>query len=94
MAVYQDRRATSCTGNCNNINGNSASIITGAIYFPSQEIWYNGTGNTTATCTMFVAKRVTFTGNSGTSNKFNSLSQCASAGLPSNSTVKMVRLVA
>lgn len=94
MAIYQDRRATSCTGNCNTINGNSASIITGAIYFPSQEIWYNGTGTTTATCTMFVAKRVTFTGNSGTSNKFNSLSQCASAGLPSNSSVKMVRLVA
>ena len=94
MAVYQDRRATSCTGNCDNINGNSNSIITGAIYFPKQEIWYNGTGNTTATCTMFVAKRVTFTGNSGTSNKFNSLSQCAAAGLPSNSTVKMVRLVA
>lgn len=94
MAVMQDRRAASCTGNCNNINGNSGSIITGAIYFPSQEIWYNGTGNTTATCTMFVAKRITFNGNSGTSNKFKSLADCSSAGLPSSSSTKMVRLVA
>lgn len=93
IAIMQDRRATTCTGNCDTINGNSGSIITGAIYFPSQEIWYNGTGTTTATCTMFVAKRVTFSGNSGTSNKFKSLQQCASAGLPANSTVRMVRLV-
>ena len=93
LAIYQDRRAASCTGNCNTINGNSASIITGAIYFPNQEVWYNGTGTTTATCTMFVAKRVTFTGNSGTSNKFKTLADCSSEGLPSNATVRMVRLV-
>lgn len=94
LAIYQDRRATTCTGNCNNINGNSASIIVGGIYFPKQEIWYNGTGSTTAQCTMFVAFRVTFTGNSGTSNKFKSLADCSAEGLPSNSTVRMVRLVA
>lgn len=93
IAIMQDRRAATCTGNCNTINGNSGSIITGAVYFPNQEVWYNGTGNTTATCTMFVAKRVTFTGNSATSNKFKSLQQCASAGLPGSSTVRMVRLV-
>ena len=93
IAIYQDRRAASCTGNCNTINGGSGSIVTGAIYFPSQEIWYNGNGTTTATCTMFVAKRVSFTGNSATSNKFKSLSQCASEGLPQSSTVRMVRLV-
>lgn len=93
IAIMQDRRAATCTGNCNTINGNSGSVITGAVYFPNQEVWYNGTGNTTATCTMFVAKRVTFTGNSGTSNKFKSLQQCASAGLPGSSTVRMVRLV-
>ena len=93
IAIMQDRRAATCTGNCNTINGNSGSVITGAVYFPKQEVWYNGTGNTTATCTMFVAKRVTFTGNSATSNKFKSLQQCASAGLPGSSTVRMVRLV-
>lgn len=93
IAIMQDRRAATCTGNCNTINGHSGSVITGAVYFPSQEIWYNGTGTTTATCTMFVAKRVTFTGNSGVTNKFKSLQQCTAEGLPASSTVRMVRLV-
>lgn len=93
LAIMQDRRASTCTGNCNTINGNSASFITGAIYFPNQEVWYNGTGTTTATCTMFVAKRVTFTGNSGTSNKFKSLADCGAEGLPDDSSIRMVRLV-
>jgi len=93
LAIMQDRRAATCTGNCNTINGNSSSVVTGAVYFPNQEVWYNGTGTTTATCTMFVAKRIMFTGNSGTSNKFKSLADCSSEGLPSNATVRMVRLV-
>jgi Flp pilus assembly protein TadG len=93
IAIYQDRRATDCS-NCNKINGNSASLITGGIYFPKQEIQYNGTGTTDAVCTMFVARRVTFSGNSGTSNKFKKLSDCSSAGLPSSATTRIVRLVA
>lgn len=92
IGIYQDRRATDCS-NCNKINGNSGSIITGAIYFPKQELQYNGTGTTAATCTMFVAKRITFTGNSTTSNKFKKLADCSSEGLPSNSSTRMVRLV-
>lgn len=93
LAIYQDRRANDCS-NCNKVNGNDASIITGGIYFPNQEIQYNGTGTTTATCTMFVAKRITFTGNSGVTNKFKKLADCSSAGLPSNAAIRMVRLVA
>jgi hypothetical protein len=51
-------------------------LITGAIYFPNQELQYNGTGNTAAVCTRFIGKRVTFTGNSGT-NQFKGLDECA-----------------
>ena len=94
IAVYQDRRAVDQSGKPNLINGNSGSLVTGALYFPKQELDYNGTGNTTATCTMFVAYRLNFTGNSSTSNKFKSLSQCASAGLPQSNAIYMVRLVA
>jgi hypothetical protein len=94
IAIYQDRRAAICTGNCNNVNGNSSSIITGAIYTPRQEVYYNGTGTVSATCTMFVSYRVTFNGTSALSNKFQSLSACASAGLPGASASKVVRLVA
>jgi Flp pilus assembly protein TadG len=92
IAVYQDRRAGD-TNPGSKINGNSDSVITGALYFPSQELNYNGTGNTTATCTMFVARRVNFSGNSATTNKFKKLSDCSAEGLPSGGAVRMVRLV-
>jgi Flp pilus assembly protein TadG len=92
IALYQDRRATDCN-NCNKINGNSGSIFTGALYFPARELEYNGTGTAAATCTMFVARRLNFSGNSAVSNKFKKLSDCASVGLPSAATTRMVRLV-
>ena len=80
IAIYQDRRATdSAPGN--KINGNSNSVIQGALYFPNQELSYNGTGNTTAVCTRFVSKRVIFIGNSGVSNKFKSDDVCKDYGL-------------
>ena len=91
VAIYQDRRAADCS-NCNKINGNSSSIITGAIYFPSQELDYNGNGNDVATCTMFIGKRLKFTGTSATSNKFKKLSLCYPTG-PTGATIRMVRLV-
>ena len=93
IAIMQDRRASDCN-NCNKINGNSGSVIQGAIYFPKQELQYNGTGNTVATCTMFVAKRINFSGNSSTSNRFRSLAECAGFGLPSNPSSRLIRLVA
>jgi hypothetical protein len=92
IAIYQDRRAQDCS-NCNLLNGNSNSVITGALYFPSQELQYNGTGNTTAVCTLFVARRIEFTGNSATSNKFKRLADCSAEGLPSGFAYHMVRLV-
>ncbi len=91
VAIYQDRRATDCS-NCNKINGNNASIITGAIYFPSQELDYNGNGTDDATCTLFIARRIKFTGNSSTSNKFKRLSLCYPTG-PTGAAGRMVRLV-
>lgn len=90
LAIYQDRRASDCS-NCNKINGNSSSLITGAIYFPNQELQYNGTGNTAAVCTRFIGKRVTFTGNSGT-NQFKGLDQCT-AYFDDAASQTIVRLV-
>ena len=94
IAIYQDRRAKDSSSAVNKINGNSNSNVTGALYFPNQELQYNGTGNTSATCTMFVARRINFTGNSATSNKFKSLRDCGAAGLPQTNAGRMVRLVA
>jgi hypothetical protein len=89
IAIYQDRRAADCSG-CSKLNGGSASTITGAVYFPSSEIWFNGGTSPTATCTMLVARRVTLTGNSN----FKGLSQCVNEGLPQSTSITMIRLVA
>ena len=94
IAIYQDRRAKDSPSANNLINGNSSSVINGSIYFPNQELIYNGTGNTAAVCTMFIAKRLIFSGDSGTTNKFKKASECSAYALPVVSTQLRVRLVA
>ena len=98
MAIYQDRRAAddAPTGNItasspNKINGNSTNKITGVVYFPNQQVTYNGNGNGTATCTQFVAKRIYWSGNSGTNNFTKN---CDMHGISAIKTGLRVRLVA
>jgi hypothetical protein len=93
IAIYQDRRAQDGPSMVNKINGNSESVITGALYFPNQELQYNGGGNTTATCTLFVSRRIDFSGNSVTLNKFKKTSDCKAAGIPQVEGGRLVRLV-
>ena len=64
IAVFQDRAATDNT-NANRINGNSAVNVEGAIYFPKQEITFNGGGTENMVCTRLVARRLVVTGNAG-----------------------------
>ena len=94
IAIFQDRRAKDTNSANNLINGNSSSVINGSIYFPNQELIYNGTGNTASVCTMFIAKRLIFSGDSGTTNKFKKASECAAYSLPIIQTQLRVRLVA
>ena len=98
MALYQDRRAVdnSPTGNIsanspNKINGNSTNKITGAVYFPNQQLTYNGNGTGSATCTQFVAKRIYWSGNSGINNF---TAKCPGLGIDVIQTSLRVRLVA
>ncbi len=98
MAIYQDRRAVddSPTGNItasspNKINGNSTNKIRGVVYFPNQQLTYNGDGTGTATCTQFVAKRIYWSGNSGTNNFTKN---CDMYGISAITTSVRVRLVA
>ena len=66
IVFYQDRRAPSGT---NTINGNSSMNITGALYFPAQEVEWAGNNSTTgAGCVQIVALAVTFTGNAALGN--------------------------
>ena len=98
MAIYQDRRAvdTAPTGNINasspnRINGNSGAVVRGVIYFPNQQLTYNGNGTGSATCTQFVAKRIYWSGNAGINNF---TANCDMFGISGITTGLRVRLVA
>lgn len=98
MAIYQDRRAVdnSPTGNIsadspNTINGNSTNTIRGVVYFPNQQLTYNGTGTGAATCTQFVAKRIYWSGNSGLNNF---TANCDNFGINAIVAPLKVRLIA
>ncbi len=101
IAIYQDRRATDKTvggGNItssspNKINGNSSQKVIGALYFPNQQLTYNGGGTAAAQCTQFVVRRIVFTGNNKTDvNQFTS--ECADKGIKKVEASARVRLVA
>ena len=99
MAIYQDRRAVddAPTGNItasspNRINGNSTNKVTGVVYFPNQQLTYNGDGTGTAVCTQFVAKRIYWSGNSGMNN-FTAGADCELKGITSITASTRVRLV-
>ena len=100
IAIYQDRRATDKTvggGNItssspNKINGNSSQSVVGALYFPNQQLTYNGGGTAAAQCTQFVVRRIVFTGNNKSDiNQFTS--DCADKGIKDIEAFR-VRLVA
>jgi len=98
MAIYQDRRAvdTAPTGNItasspNKINGNSTNKIRGVLYFPNQQLTYNGSGTGSATCTQFVAKRIYWSGNAGLNNFTKN---CTMYGMQAINAPLRVRLVA
>jgi len=97
IAIYQDRRAVDnaptgqiSSSSPNKINGGSAGAITGVLYFPKQQVTYNGGGSTAAQCTQFVIKRIVFTGNNSTNIK----GACEDEGLTPPPASRRVRLVA
>lgn len=93
IAIYQDRRAVDSGGaSPNKINGNSSSQTIGAIYFPRQELTYNGDGTTAAVCTRFVTRRIIFSGNNTMSNKIEK--DCELYGIDPIEGGRRVRLVA
>ena len=89
IAIYQDRRATTGTsaGSQSNINGNSTSFLQGAMYFPSQQLTFNGTAGMSTSCLQLVARRVSYSGNLNISNT------CPADSGASAFTGKKVRLV-
>ena len=69
IAMFQQR--TTCTGNGNGNGGCPASLtgggtqnVTGAIYFPNNQVNYAGGSSTGSQCTQIVADTINFTGGS------------------------------
>lgn len=74
LAFFQDRNAPA--SGSDSFSGGSTQNITGAIYFPNQNLNFSGGTETGgATCTQLIALTFTFTGNSN----FNS--NCVSTGV-------------
>ena len=82
IAVYQDRRAT---GNTDQINGGSGNVISGVVYFPSDTLWLNGTGEAVSLCSMFVAKNLKFNGGGDIAISSAADAACFGIGLPDTS---------
>ena len=61
------------------------------VYFPNQQVTYNGNGTGSATCTQFVAKRIYWSGSSGMNNFTKN---CDMHGMSAIKTGLRVRLVA
>ncbi len=86
VLFFQDSRAS--TSGVNKLNGGSAMTLTGAVYFPKQQIQFNGDNDSQAnTCTQIIGRTVEFTGNSKIYNN-----GCAEAGIEPIK-VKGIRLV-
>ena len=66
ILMYQDRRASNMATNI--INGNSNSVLQGALYFPRQELQMNGTSGMNTRCLQIVARRVDWRGNNNIEN--------------------------
>jgi Flp pilus assembly protein TadG len=66
ILFYQDRRATTLA--TNRINGNSSSVLQGALYFPQQELQFNGTSGMNTRCIQVVARRIDWRGNARIEN--------------------------
>jgi len=88
IAIYQDRNASQCLSNCNKINGNSSSILQGAIYVPNQQLSFVGTAGMNTNCLQMVALTLEFNGPSAINNT------CPAGSASGAFDGKKVRLVA
>lgn len=87
LMIYRDRRATG-SNQCCTINGNSNSSLSGAFYFPADELTFNGTAGMSVSCIQIVARKLKFTGDSDMTNT------CIPPGGEEKWSLDTVRLIA
>lgn len=79
VLMFQDRNAPA--GGDNKFNGGAAMSLNGALYFPGQQVDFQGNTSNAGGCTRIVADTVTFTGDATLGNA------CAGLGLVSAGAV-------
>ncbi|HKY81862.1 MAG TPA: TadE/TadG family type IV pilus assembly protein [Sphingobium sp.] len=72
ITIYRDSHAAA-SNQCCQINGNSASTLSGAFYFPNDTLTFNGTSGMSLTCFQMVAMRLSFSGNATINNTCDDL---------------------
>lgn len=93
VLLYQDRRAPPSGGSDQNrINGNNDTFLSGAFYFPSQEVQYSGTSSKSGGCVQIIGDTVTIIGDNDTTITAGSDAACEALGLD-GATVSRVVLV-
>ncbi|MEO5375827.1 MAG: pilus assembly protein TadG-related protein [Alphaproteobacteria bacterium] len=87
MLFWQSSSAS--TTGTNTFNGGSSLNLTGALYFPNQQLTFNGGNNTSGSqCTKIVARIIKFSGGSEFENE-----GCEAAGVADITTASTVALV-
>lgn len=71
----------------NRVNGNSSTVLQGAIYFPSQELDFQGNFSGDYACLQVIADKITYTGSASFHNN------CAGTGVKTISTPGDIALV-
>jgi hypothetical protein len=84
LLIYGDRTQPTAT---NTLNGNNSSTMTGAVYFPSQQISFLGNFSGNNGCMQVIADTIYYTGN-GTFN-----TNCPGTGMPPIQTPGTIALV-
>ena len=83
ILFYSDRTNTSSVS----FNGTPSSSLTGALYFPGQNLTYNGNYSGIDGCTQVVANTVTWSGSA------NIAQDCSAKGISSIGSMQTVKLV-
>lgn len=73
------------TSNNNNISGSTSSVLTGALYYPTEEITYSGGSSSPSACTQVIGYVITFSGSAyvGDSCSGTGVANINVSGLPS-----------
>ena len=85
IIIYRDRRAANIQVK---INGGAASQISGAIYMPSTDMWFNGNSGMNTHCLQMVGRKLTFRGTAQLNNS------CDVPGQTSGFQLTFVKLIA